>query len=248
MNIDLGLGDVLRAISEVVLQSRDRIQASRAAKWDQLLSALQLLEDITALHVRAVVHVCDPVLERGDVIATAREYQRLVDNPDFPIGYGLVKGILEPAYGMSEFKKPGVHEVIGVLLSQVHDFQTAGFMLGLGSGVAADSLNVLAELHGVNQHVEHSDTENLEDHERLGLLRAQAKERLDAMFDWLAMQPGQEPSLGRPEPRTAVDVVRLTQLWARHWKAHVQTTLYGGRGLHNSIGQLRMAAGNASVQ
>jgi len=216
-----------------------------------MLSALKLLEDLTTLHVKAIVYVCDPVLEKGDLLATARAYQQLVDNPDFPIGYGLVKGVLEPAYGMSEFKKPAVHEVIRDLLTQIHDFQTAGFMLGLGSGVAADSLKVVAELYEFTQHVEHSDAMNREDQERLRLLQAQAKERFDTMFGWLAMQPGQpgQPAhLGSPEPRAAVDVVRLAQLWARQWKAHVQMTLYGGRGLHYSIGQLRMAADRGSVQ
>lgn len=248
MNIDLGLGDVLRAITDVVLQSRDRIQAAREAKWDQLLSALKLLDDMTALHVRAVVYVCDPVLEKGDVVTTAQQYQQLVDNPDFPIGYALAKGVLENAYGLREFKKPPVHALIGDLLGQVHAFQTAGFVLGMGSDVAADSLNVVAEHYQFLKRGGDGDAVSLEDQDRLRSLHAEAKKRLDTMFVWLAGQPGQPAHVDRPEPRTAADVERLAQLWARHWKAHVQMTLYGGRGLHYYIGQLRMAAGRGSVQ
>ena len=242
LNLDLGLGDALKAIADVVLQYRDRIEVARERKLDQVLDALHLLDEIAGLHVKAVVHVCVPVLDRDDIVATARLYQQLVDNPDFPIGYGLAKGVLTEAYGMKEFNKPSLHERIAEVLVQVHRFQTAGFMLGYGSDVAADSLRVAADLYTLAGHLETGAAEDHDARERLRSLRAEACDRFGRMFYWLAMQEtGQHVNAPAPDASSSADVVRLGQEWARQWKRYVQSTLYGGHGLHYAIGQLRMA-------
>jgi hypothetical protein len=239
MSIDVGLGDVLRVIADLAKQYRDRLEATRDKKKDQLLSAAELLESMSALHVKAIVFVCKPLLENRDILATTRAYYELVDNPDFPIGYGLAKGVLEAAYGMKEFKR--VHEALGAILGQVHSFQTACFMLHLGSGVAADSLNDAAELYTLSSVAEKGKTDPRADHDRIASLQRKVGMEFDTMFGWLAQQRKTVHAEPPPSISGSDDVVRVSQEWARQWKSYVQETLYGKRGLHYYIGQLRMS-------
>jgi len=239
MSPDLGLGDVLRAIAELVSQYRERLDASREQKDAQVVTALRMLEELTALHVKAVVAVCVPVLEDGDIVTTASSYQHLVDDPAFPKGYGMARGILEQAYGLKEFRGSYREAIQGVLL-QLHAFQTAGFMLGYGSGVAADSLNVARDFHELARQTEDGASLGHPARERFQTLQTDVSARFHAMFQWLAAQTGQQSDLATTQVSSAADVVHLGQAWARQWKTHVQNTLYGGRGLDYVIGRLKL--------
>ncbi len=226
--------ELLKLVPGIVTSLGDRLQAARDKPWEQISIALDLLEKLSSLHVKAVGQVTAPILEEGDILSTCRNYQALVNNPDFPAGYGTARGVLEAALSFDRFRKGTIRDKLKAVLAGLGEFQHAAFMLEYDSYRMADAFERAKELAlllapGQPQ----SDPKVAE-------LQQKVDDAFRGSFQWLAAEQGQQVSLDVPPLLTSDAVVELVRTWCREWQRHVQRTLYGGRGLHYAIGQFRM--------
>lgn len=232
---------ILGIITQIVKEFRDRLQAAKDKPWEPILISLEMLEKLTSEHIKAIGIVTTPVLETGDIVSTHENFQKLVNNPDFPTGYGTARGTLEAAYTHSsdrsisfrQFEKGTTRDKLKKVLEELGRFQHAAFMLGVDSWGMADSLRRALELWSLL-----SASGQPQPDSKIADLQTQVQNVFTDFFGWLALQ--QEQPLDVPQLLTPDDVVALVRTWGREWQRHVQRTLYGGRGLNHAIAQLRM--------
>jgi hypothetical protein len=229
------LFELLKAIPGIVTILGDRLQAAKDKPWERILISLDTLEKLTNLHVKAIGVVTSPILETGDMLSTCQSYQQLVNNPDFPIGYGTVRGELETALGFEQFRKAEVQDKLKTVLDELKDFQYAAFMLGYDCYRMADALESAKELWSLlSAHDQH------EPDSRAKGLQTRFYDDFKGVFQWLTAEREKQFQIDVPELLTPDDVMNIVRIWSREWQRDVQKTLYGGRGLNYAIGQLRM--------
>jgi hypothetical protein len=184
--------------------------------------ALDHLADLINSHVKAVQDVTEPLLVREDIAETATRYRLLVNNPEFPQGYGTVRGTLEDARTLPAFQDPSLIDKIKAVLHELYNFQYGVFTLGWDSYGVSDAIAECAQVVA-NQHASPADFQR-------------AAGPLVSTYRNLFKEPGSDPEL----PPTSHGLIRLVTLWFQTWQRYVQRTLYGGRGLNYAISQLRM--------
>ena len=226
--------ELLKLVPGIVTSLGDRLQAARDKPWEQISIALDMLEKLSSLHVKAIGQVAAPILEEGDILSTCRNYQALVNNPDFPAGYGTARGVLEAALSFDRFRKGTIRDKLKAVLAELGEFQHAAFMLEYDSHRMADAFERARELGLLLAPGQPRPDSQVAD------LQQKVDDAFRGSFQWLAAEQGQQVSLDVPPLLTSDAVVELVRTWCREWQRHVQRTLYGGRGLHYAIGQLRM--------
>jgi hypothetical protein len=226
--------ELLKLVPGIVTSLGDRLQAARDKPWEQISISLDMLEKLSSLHVKAVGQVTAPILEEGDILSTCRNYQALVNNPDFPAGYGAARGVLETALSFDRFRKGTIRDKLKAVLVELGGFQHAVFMLEYDSYRMADAFERARELGLLLAPGQPRPDSQVAD------LRQKVDDAFRGSFQWLAAEQGQPVPLDVPPLLTSDAVVELVRTWCREWQRHVQRTLYGGRGLHYAIGQLGM--------
>jgi hypothetical protein len=229
---------VLETIPGLIDFFSKKIEAARENRWEQVLEALALLVELTAKHIDAINLVVAPIVKNNDLVSTFQNYQALVNNGDFPMGYGTARGILEGAYGVKEFKKEPTHQKLKDVLIKLYEFQSIAFLLKRSSWRMADEFEKAEELwsllSGKNSSRASSEIAGLRD------VVSQAF-RSDMNYIKYGNPYMSSPEL--PDDHkldTPDEVVELVRAWCKEWQRSCQQTLYGGRGLHYAIGQLKM--------
>ncbi len=237
--MDPVVGDVanlLTRVGELLGKYLERLQATRERRWDQVTTALDMLTELTALHVKTINEVVSPIIERRDLVETCHRYRVLVNNDDLPRGYGEARGVLESALSLKQFRG-GTPETnpLKVVLVRLWEFQHAAFLLKLNSWGIADTLEHAEELW-----LRLSDQADVTSDLGASELANKVSEDFTTMIDWLRQEQPEASLAGVPELKRPDDVVEATRTWCKGWQRHVQTTLYGGRGLNHAIGALKM--------
>jgi hypothetical protein len=191
--------------------------------WDEVALALDKLSELTTLHIKAVAEVTAPIVNDGDIAETSLRYKLLINNPDFPQGYGIARGILEAARKNRTFQDASTKEKIQAVLDDLYHFQYGVFALGWDSYKVSDAIADCARIASNPQ----ADLDQI----------ARAGDPLVHSYGQLFGN-----SLpGIPARATSItELISLSQRWCEAWQRYVQQMLYGGRGLNYSIGQLRM--------
>jgi hypothetical protein len=231
------LGKAFEAVAAAISRFAQRRRETRESQWEELLATLDMVQELTSAHLMAVRAVGAPVLESGDVEGTIQRLNTLVNNSDFPTAYDEAKGVLTAALSMKKFRGGDLKtNPLKRLLTQLTDFQFACFMLdrdGAGKIVlwsypVSQALNEIVRLWSMltmPQGVESEDAATHAEAILSGLRRPLQKIGIDV--DAL------------PPMNTAEGVVEFVRSWCQSWQRHVQDSLYGGRGLNRTIGQLR---------
>lgn len=197
---------------------------------------LDMLTELTALHVKTINEVVSPIIERRDLVETCHRYRVLVNNDDLPRGYGEARGVLESALSLKQFRG-GTPETnpLKVVLVRLWEFQHAAFLLKLNSWGIADTLELAEELW-----LRLSDQVDVTSDLGASELANKVLEDFTTMIDWLRREQPEASLAGVPQLKKPDDVVEAMRTWCKGWQRHVQTTLYGGRGLNHAIGALKM--------
>jgi hypothetical protein len=198
--------------------------ANREGSWQEVIIALDMLTELSTLHVKAINEVTAPLLSSGDLVETSRRYYQLVNNPDFPQGYGAIRGILSSAKHLAGFQKQVTQQAITAVLDEMYKFQYGVFTLSWDSYHVADALAKVAQ-------VAQQQDVSLED---LSLVCRPFVETFTGLFvDPIEQIKGSKPT-------TVLELTALLQSWCRAWQRYVQRTLYGGIGLNHAIAELRI--------
>ena len=216
--------EILKMAKETVgsLVGRKRDVAEKS--WDEVVLALDKLNELSNHHVKAVAEVTGPLVSEGNLLETSRRYAQLVNNPDFPQGYDEIRGILVAARSLPSFKGTAIQDHIRSVLDELSNFQYAVFTLSWDSYRVADAVAEAARVA--------TSPEAPPD----GIARA--SDPFIKTFTGL-FQEEAEPKVKDP-PTTKEGLVVLVQRWAQSWQRHVQRTLYGGKGLSSEVAQLKM--------
>jgi hypothetical protein len=192
--------------------------------WDGVVLALDKVSELTTLHVKAVAEVTAPILSNGDIGETSRRYNLLINNPDFPQGYGEARGILDAAKRIPAFRDPAIQEMIRAVLQDLYEFQYGVFTLGWDSYHVSDAIAECARVAASSQV----------DPDQIAL----AGDPLIKSYTYLFED---ESTQGIPARTNSIsELIGLVKAWCQAWQRYIQRSLYGGRGLNYSIGQLRM--------
>lgn len=219
-----GLVGILNLAKESVQSFFTQRKAVSDKAWEEVVLALDKLSELTTLHVRAVAEVTAPILNTGDIAETSRRYSLLINNPDFPQGYGTARGILAATRNIRTFQEPPVQEMVRAVLDDLYEFQYGVFTLGWDSYHVSDAIAECARI-AANQP---SDQRQIQG----------AGVPLILSYKELFKNG---PTESIPEQTNSVsDIIKLVQAWCLAWQRYTQRKLYGGRGLNYSIGQLRM--------
>jgi hypothetical protein len=192
--------------------------------WDQVVLALDKLSELTTLHVKAINEVTAPVLDTADLLETSRRYSLLVNNPDFPQGYGALRGIVEGARGLSAFQDPHLQQRIRAVLDELYEFQYGAFRLDW------DSYHIAAAFAEAARLIQSPQQPSPDE---IAQKAAPFLHSYSGLFK-------EAPNSHVEEPTTTPEFVALVQTWCRAWQQYVQKRLYGGRGLNYAISQLKM--------
>ncbi len=192
--------------------------------WEEVALALDKLTELSSHHVKAVAEVTAPILSGGDLIETSRRYGLLVNDPFFPLGYDMIRGILVATRGIPTFQDPSLQEKMKAVFDKLYSFQYGVFTLAWDSYRVADAF---AEAAQVAAHQQPSSDD---------IARAAAPfiKTFTGLF-----QDASEHAISK-RPTTVADLVALLKSWCQSWQRHVQRTLYGGQGLNSAISQLKM--------
>ena len=226
--------EALGALPEIITTLGDRLQAAKDRPWERILISLEVLEQLVNQHVKAIGLVTAPILETGDLLTTCENFRELVNNPDFPTGYGVVRGELEAALQFDQFRKGVVRDKLKTVLGELGQFQYAAFMREYDSYRVADVLELAERLWGLLPAPGQQPLPS----SQIAALQTQVRSAFKDILQGLPTEPQAPADI--PDLLTSEDVVSLIQNWCRKWQRHVQRTLYGGRGLNYAIGQLRM--------
>lgn len=231
------LDHLLTLAGQAVANYAGRLRATRERRSQQLLAACDMLTELTGLHLKAIDEVVQPIVDRRDLLETLRRYRRLVNNDDLPRGYGEARGVLEAALKLKQFRGGTTEDnPLKVVLVRLAEFQQAAFLLELSSWSVADTLEDVEELW-----LSLPDDPGLLATGRVRELQKKVSTSLEPMVEWLR-RAYPDADLALPsalESREAV--IEATRTWCKGWQRHVQTTLYGGRGLNYAVGALRIA-------
>jgi hypothetical protein len=157
-------------------------------------------------------------------VETSRRYGLLINNPDFPQGYGAIRGILEATRNIRALQNASLQEKVRAVLDHLYEFQYGVFTLGWDSYHVSDAMSQCARVA--------ADPESTPD--RI----AEAGSPLINSYRNLFKD---SPTQDLPERTTTIaDLTMLVQLWCQAWQRYIQRRLYGGRGLNYAIGQLKM--------
>ncbi len=235
MAIDL-VSELLTRVGALLGEYRQRLQARKEQRREQLLTALDMLTDLSALHLKTINEVVRPIVEERDFRKTCSRYQQLANNDDLPRGYGEARGVLEAALSLKQFKGGTPDDnPLKILLVQLWHFQHAAFLLKLNSWDIADTLEHAKELWELLP----TEASRCSDVRTYGL-RDTVSADFTTMLDWLRDEHPEERLDRLPELKTRDDVVDAARTWCKGWQRHVQVTLYGGRGLNHAIGVVKM--------
>ena len=216
--------EILKLAKEVVASFVTRKHDAAEAAWAPVIVALDKLSDLPTLHVRAIDEVTAPLLSAEDLVETSRRYTLLANNPDFPQGYGAIRGVLEATQKLKAFQGKDIQDHVERVLDQLSKFQYGAFRLDWDSYQIADTLARAAKL-----------VESLNEHDA-SQLRELGASFIDSYTELL-----KEPvDSGLDAPTSVPELVALLQSWCISWQRYVQRTLYGGRGLNYEISQLKM--------
>ncbi len=222
---------VLETIPGIIDFFSKKIEAARENRWEQVLEGLALLAELTAKHIDAINLVVAPIVENNDLVSTFQNYRALVNKVDFPIGYGTARGILEGAYGGKEFKKEPTHQKLKDVLLKLHKFQYIAFLLKRSSWRMADEFEKAEELWSLLSGKNSSRASS----ETTGLRNVVSQAFKSDMKYMSSPELPDDHKLDTPD-----EVVELVRTWCKEWQRSCQQTLYGGRGLHYAIGQLKV--------
>ena len=192
--------------------------------WEEVILALNTLSELSNHHVKAVAEVTAPILEGGDLIETSRRYDLLVNNPDFPQGYDMVRGVLAATRSLPTFREASVQEKVRAVIDALYKFQYGVFTLAWDSYHVADAFREAARVAAREQP------------------SADDVAGAAAPFIKTFTELFPDASNARPPkpPTTTAEMIAFLQWWCRSWQRYVQNTLYGGHGLNSAIGQLKM--------
>ena len=192
--------------------------------WEEVILALNTLSELSNHHVKAIAEVTAPILNRGDLIETSRRYDLLVNNPDFPQGYDMIRGVLAATRSLPTFREASVKEKVQAVIDASVKFQYGAFTLGWDSYHVADAFREAARVAADEQP------------------SADDVVRVTAPFIQTFTGLFQNASDARPPkpPTTTAEMIAFLQWFCRSWQRYVQNTLYGGQGLNSAIGQLKM--------
>jgi hypothetical protein len=216
--------EILKMAKDTVgsLVSRKRVVAEKS--WDEVVLALDKLNELCNHHVKAVAEVTGPLVSEGNLLESSRRYAQLANNPDFPQGYDEIRGILAAAQKLPSFKGTATEEHIRSVLDELHNFQYAVFTPSWDSYRVADAFAEAAQVASSPE----ASPESI----------ARTSDPFIKTFTGL-FQEEAEPKVKDP-PTTKEGLVVLIQRWVQLWQRHVQRTLYGGKGLSFKIAQLKM--------
>ncbi len=192
--------------------------------WDEVALALDTLSQLSNHHVKAIAEVTAPLLNRGDLVETSQRYGLLVNNPDFPQGYDMVRGLLAATRTLPAFREPAVQLKVQAVIEALYNFQYGAFTLAWDSYHVADAFADAARIAAEQQPAPEDVT--------------RAAHPFIETFTGL-FKPGPD-EFNSPPPATLDALVALLQSWCKSWQRYVQRTLYEGHGLNSAIGQLRM--------
>jgi len=216
--------EIFKLVKESVGSLIGRKQVVAEKSWDEVVTALDKLSELTNQHVKAVAEVTGPLVSEGNLSETARRYSQLVNNPDFPQGYDEIRGILVAARTLPNFNGATIQNHIQIVLDELYRFQYAVFTLSWDSYRVADAVVDAARV-ATSQEAPLDDI-------------ARASEPFINTFTGLFQE---ETNLNmKVTPTTREALIGLVQQWAQSWQRHVQRTLYGGQGLNSAIAQLKM--------
>jgi len=216
--------ELLKIAKDTVDSFFTQRKAVSSKAWEEVVLALDKLTELTTLHIKTVVEVNAPLLTFGDIAETSRRYSLLVNNPDFPQGYGTIRGILEATHAIRTFQGASTQEKVKAVLNDLFEFQYGVFTLGWDSYHVSDAIAACARIAGNPQ----SNADEIE-HAGAPLILSYTNLFKDAPMHTTSQRTTSIPEL-----------ISLVQTWCREWQRYIQRKLYDGRGLNYSVSQLRM--------
>lgn len=232
----LVLSELFKGAKETVQSLLSQWMTAREKSWEELILALDALSELSSDHVKAVAQVTAPILADGDLVETSRRYDLLVNNPDFPLGYGKIRGVLDGVLLVPAFRDPMLQERVRAVRDNLLTFQFAVFTLEWDSYKVADAIAEAARVSAMDDPSE-SKIEEIAD-----------------LFLKTFTEVFREATNKQRDPealKTIEELITLLQQWFTSWQRHVQRSLHGGLplrpgearsdGLGMAIGQLKMA-------
>ncbi len=216
--------EILKLAKDAVTSFAVRRHATTEEAWGEVVIALEKLVELTTLHTKAIAEVTSPILESGDIAETSRRYSLLTNNPDFPLGYGDIRGVLEATQKLKAFQNSQFQEKVSAVLDKLHNFQYGAFRLDWDSYQIADAFEGCALLLTAKQPASS---------EKIAEVAKPFINSMSGLFSE-ANQPDIE------NPTTLSELINLLKTWCTSWQRYVQQTLYRGRGLNYTISQLKM--------
>lgn len=221
---------LLKLAKESVEAIFNRVSTAREKPWEELTFALDKLTELVTLHVKAVAEVVTPLLNEGNLPESARRYDDLVNNTDFPRGYGSIEGTLLAVRQLPGFRDEAHFQAVKAVLDQLVAFRMAVFTPEWDSYKVSDAVNRAAKVAAMEAPAE-ADI-------------APVVEKFLGSFKYVredASEPAPVP------PKNAAELTSLLQDWFRSWRRSVQRASYGGvatgstlGGLGSAISQLKM--------
>jgi hypothetical protein len=197
-------------------------------RWDRVFIVLEMLQEVSKLHVDAINQVVLPITQDGDIARTVQLYEELVYDQTFPKGYADAKGFLKEASSFKPFKGSQPDTPLKAVLDELHKFQTVAFALENNSWDISETFGAARELWSLL----------LEDGNdaRIAELRSTLSQDFPKGFTRIQMLEELPDHVLFRRPDDVVDIVRQ---WCTGWRRKVHETLYGGHGLDYAIGRLK---------
>ena len=221
---------------KAIIEYDGRWQAARGQPWKELLTGLELLENLTRTHVEAINKVVAPI-EQGEILNTCKYYRDLINDPTFPGGYDRVHGIIASAKQLPQFREGEIHNQLMAVRNELVEFQQVVFVLKYNSYDLADVFDKARDLWSQMASPAQPQPEPQLDQVKaeVGHAFQRASKSLKPNGD------STEPMVTFPL-NTSDDVVRLLRTWCRSWQRRSQEVLYGQHGINYAIGRVRMLA------
>jgi len=229
----MSLADAMSAVSGIFRLLASRRDTVKERPWEQVLLAVDAIESLTALHVKAINEVVKPILISDDIRLTHEFYWMLLNDSQFLTAYDSIDVVLEEARRVFLDKNRAVYELLVAIGKELTIFKFAVFFR------LASSRHMQHEFeHAVQLWSLLSPRPR-----RVGVKTAELQEAVYEGFtaSLKAMQDYRKErvSTNISKIRTQNDVVCLVREWCKQWQQWVQQTLYGRHGVNFLIGQLR---------
>jgi hypothetical protein len=178
VNVDFDFGAILAEASKIYedyIRRKEEIQNNRI---DNFYAMLDMVEKLSDKHMKAIKEVVSPISEKNDLLSTCRRYRKLINDQDFPNGYGWAQGVIEETKRVDPFKKEPVRTNLDRLSTKLAYFQWAVFVFQYDSYNVASFTNEAQQLWYELTAYDPLPSTALE-------RKLKVQEMIQAAFDWL---------------------------------------------------------------